>query len=183
MLDPTTALVNIIVAAIGIISILFSRPTILFENLDEKEEKKELVEMERDFTEYTIKRIKQDRAYDFYYIDKLRESYNSVIKIVGLLENTITQYNEGLLFFKRMNFLFGIFLLIAAAFSSFVAVWEYTTLTSLTLVFNGVVGTILFTIIITSSFRLNRTVKSYREYKKVLRQQRTNILFREIEGS
>ena len=99
MLDPATALVSILVAVVGIISILFSRPTILFENLDDKEEKKELVKMERDFTEYTIKHLKQDRVHDFFYIDKVRESYNSVIKIVGLLENIIAQYGQGLLFY------------------------------------------------------------------------------------
>ncbi len=180
MLDFVSILIGLLTAALGIILMLVSKPTILFENLNGKEEQKELTEIERGFTEYAIKNLRQDRVHDFFYVDKVRESYNSVIKIVGLLEDIMVQYEQGLLFFRRISLLFGSFLVVAAMFSIPISFWENVTLLNAFIFSASVIGVFLFSIILSSSFKLNKMIKRYKEYKKVLRQQRVNVFFKEI---
>lgn len=177
-MDLVSILISLLTAALGIILMLVSKPTILFENLDEKEEKKELAEIERGFIEYVIKNLRQDRVHDFFYVDKIRESYNSVIKIVGLLEDIMAQYEQGLLHFRRMSLLFGSFLVVAAVFLILTSLREYVTFALI--IFISTIGTLLFSAVLLNSLRLSKMIKNYKEYKKVLRQQRSNVLFKEI---
>lgn len=177
-MNLVSILVSLLTAALGIVLMLVSKPTILFENLDEKEEKKELVEIERSFTEYIMRNLRQDRIHDFFYVDKIRESYNSIIKIVGLLEDIIAQYEQDLLFFRRMSLLFSSFLVVAAMFLILTSLWEYITFALI--IFISTIGAFLFSVILLNSLRLSKMIKNYKEYKKILRQQRTNVIFKEI---
>lgn len=170
------ALVSILMGATGIISLLLSNPSILFEKI---EDNKEIADLETYFTSYAVRNLRNDGVSEILCIEGMRDGYNLIIKIVGFLESTVEQYNRALLSFKRGGFTFGCFLLISAA--TWFVIGEYLPDARFLLsVAICMIGALLLAFIVNTSLSLRKTKKSYHEYMRILKQQKANVAFRKM---
>jgi len=177
-LEPDVALVSILIGATGVLSLVISKPDVLFESIEGKEE---IREIEKDFTQFILKSLDNNRAEDYFYIRRVQESFNFLIKTIGLLENIIEEYEQTLLSFKRISIIFGGFLLISAAL--WIIINLYTpSICMFYFFFMCIITAVLSTLLAITSFKLCKIIRRYKDYKKVLKQQRINIIFKEISG-
>jgi len=174
-LEQGSTLISILIGATGIISLLLSNPSILFEKI---EDDKELSDLEMDFTLDIVRNLKRNIS-ESSCTEGMRDGYNLIIKTVGFLENTAEEYSQTMLSFKRVSFMFGCFLLLSAfAWFTISECFPYAWLVFI--IVTCIIGTMLITLIVSKSLKLRRMMKSYREYKNILRQQKANIAFRKM---
>jgi len=154
---------------------LLSKPSILFEKI---EDDNEIAELEMDFTLNIVKNLKRNVS-ESSCIEGMRDGYNLIIKTIGSLENTVEEYTQTLLSFRRICFMLGCFLLISA-FVLFIISEYFSFLWFTFIIATSMIGTILMTLLVDKSLGLRRMMKHYREYKIILRQQKANIAFRKM---